>query len=78
MPRGTRKLKCAFRRSIAPDPISGSDLDTVERILAQFVARAYASDHPDFFTTETGESCDGPMLSPGETTSATNGRTCKI
>jgi hypothetical protein len=50
MPRGTRKSKCTFRGIVAPDPISASQLETAERILARFVALAYAGDNSDLFS----------------------------
>jgi len=50
MPSGTRRSKCTFRGIVAPEPISASELGTAERVLARFVALAYASDHPDLFT----------------------------
>ena len=50
MPGGTRKSKCTFSRIVAPEPISTSELETAERLLARFVALAYAGEHPDLFT----------------------------
>jgi hypothetical protein len=61
MPSGTRKSKCNFRRSIAPEPISASELDAAERIVARFVATAYAAENPDLFTGTEGSA--GPALS---------------
>jgi hypothetical protein len=55
MPSGTRKAKCTFRRIVAPEPISVSELDTAERLLARFVALAYVSDHRGLFTSGTEE-----------------------
>jgi hypothetical protein len=63
MPSGTRKSKCTFRKIVASEPSSVSELDTAERILARFVALAYAGDHPDLFTPGTDERPDGPTLS---------------
>lgn len=59
MPSGTRKSKCTFSRIVAPDPISASELDTAERLLARFVALAYAGEHPDLFTPGTDERLGG-------------------
>ena len=63
MPNGTTKLQYRFRGIVAPEPISASQLDTAERILARLVALAYADDHPDLFTPGTDEPNDGPTLS---------------
>ena len=63
MASGTRKSKCRFRRSIALESISASELDTAERLLARFVALAYAAEHPDLFTAGTAEELSGPALS---------------
>jgi hypothetical protein len=63
MPSGTRKSKCTFRGIIAPEPISAPELGAAERILARFVALAYASDHPDLFTLGTEEAPDEPLSS---------------
>jgi hypothetical protein len=60
MPSGTRKSKCTFRRIVAPEPISAPDLDTAERLLARFVALAYASDRPDLFTAEPDQQSGMP------------------
>jgi len=68
MPSGTRKSKCVFRRIIAPDPIPASELDTVERVLARFVALAYAGEHPDLFTPGKDEPPSGPSLSSSAVT----------
>jgi hypothetical protein len=62
MPSEVKKSKCTFRRIVAPEPIPASELDTAERILARFVALAYAGDHPDLFTPGTDEPPDGPTL----------------
>ena len=51
MPAGARKSKFAFRRILAPEPISAAELNAVERLLARFVALAYAGDHPDLFSS---------------------------
>ena len=50
MPDGAGKSKCTFRRTVAPEHISASELDTAERLLTRFVALAYAGEHPDLFT----------------------------
>jgi hypothetical protein len=68
MPSGTRKSKCTFRRIAAPEHISASELDTVERLLARFVALAYAGEHPDLFTSRTDEPPSGPTLSSSAVT----------
>ena len=68
MPSGTRKSQCTFRRIVAPEPISASELDTAERILARFVALAYAGEHPDLFTPGTDDSPAGPTFSPSAVT----------
>ena len=52
MPSRASKSKLAFQRTVAPEPIAASELDSAERILARFVALAYAGDHPDLFTAE--------------------------
>jgi hypothetical protein len=49
MPAGAGKSECTFRRIVASGAISSSDLETAERLLARFVALAYAGDHPDQF-----------------------------
>ena len=67
MSSGTRKSKCTFRGIVAPEPISASELGTAERLLARFVALAYASDHPDLFTPGTDEPPDGPLSSSAVT-----------
>jgi len=51
MPAGAGKSKFAFRRILAPEPISALELDAMERLLARFVALAYAGDHPDLFSS---------------------------
>lgn len=40
---------------VAPELIAASEFDTAERILARFVALAYANDHPDLVTAGTEE-----------------------
>ncbi len=60
MRSGTRKSECRFRTIAAPEPISPSELYTAERVLARFVALAYAGDHPSLFTPGTDEPPDGP------------------
>jgi hypothetical protein len=67
MPSGTRKSKCTFRGIVAPKPISASELDTAERVLARFVALAYVGDHPDLFTVGTDEPPDRPLSSSAVT-----------
>jgi hypothetical protein len=62
MPGETRKAKYTFSRIVAPEPISASELDTAERLLARFVALAYVGDHPGLFTSGTKEPPDGPTL----------------
>jgi hypothetical protein len=52
-------------------PLEGSG--TVERILARFVALAYASDHPDLFTLGKDEPPDEPLSSSAVNISGTNG-----
>jgi hypothetical protein len=78
MPAGAGKSKCTFRRIVAPEPISASEVEAAERILARLVARAYAAEHPDLFASgtakvETAESSpghtsrtDGPALACSE------------
>ena len=63
MPSGTRKAKSTFRRIVAPEPISASELDAAERLLARFVALAYAGEHPDLFTRGTDEPPNEPIFS---------------
>lgn len=53
MPSRASKSSLAFRKTVALDPIAVSELDTAERILARFVALAYAGDHPDLFAAGT-------------------------
>ena len=62
------RSKCTFRRISAPEPIAASELDTAERILARFVALAYAGDHPDLFPAGTNEPPDGPTLASSAVT----------
>ena len=66
MPSGARKSKYRFRGIVAAEPISASELDSAERILARFVALAFAADHPDLFTPGTDEPHDGPTPSSSE------------
>jgi len=68
MPSGTRKSKCTFRRIVAPEHISTSELDTAERLLARFVALAYVGEHPDLFTPTTNEPPSPPTLSSSAVT----------
>jgi hypothetical protein len=49
------KSKLAVRKIVVPVPITASELDTVERILARFVALTYVADRPNLFTAETEE-----------------------
>jgi hypothetical protein len=63
MPSGNRKSKCAFRSIVASEPISASELETAERLLARFVALAYAAEHPDLFAVGTVEPLGGPAFS---------------
>ena len=51
MPTRAGEKKCAFRRTVAAEPISAPELETAERLLARFVALAYAGDHPDLFSS---------------------------
>jgi hypothetical protein len=67
MPSGTRKSKCTFRGIVAPEPISASELGTAERVIARFVALAYASDHPDLFTVGTDAPPEEPLSSSAVT-----------
>lgn len=46
--RQRRQLK--IRRTVSAETMSGCDLQTAAELLAQFVARAYAADHPDLFS----------------------------
>jgi hypothetical protein len=55
MTDGGGKSKCTFRRIVAPELISASELETVERLLARFVALAYAADNPDLFSPEANK-----------------------
>jgi hypothetical protein len=59
MPRGTSQSKFTFRRSVAPEPVCPSELETAERLLARFVALAYAADHPDVFPPGTDKFISG-------------------
>lgn len=68
MPSGTGKSKCTFIRIIAHEPISTSELDTAERLLARFVALAYAGEHPDLFKPGTDEPPGGPTFSSSAVT----------
>jgi hypothetical protein len=43
--------------------MSASELETAERLLAHFVALAYAAEHPDLFTAGTIEAFGGPTFS---------------
>jgi hypothetical protein len=49
------KSKLVVRKIVAPEPITASELDTAQRILARFVALAYVGDHPDLFAAGTEE-----------------------
>ena len=62
MPSRADKCKLEFQRMVAPEPIAASELDSAERILARFVALAYAGDHPDLFTAGTEEQSGVPIL----------------
>ena len=72
MPSVSRTSKCAFRRIVAPEPISPSELETAERLLARFVALAYAAENPDLFPGGIAEPPGGqtfpasavPLLAP--------------
>lgn len=55
MTKEASKSKLAFRKTVASEAIAASEFDTAERILARFVALAYAGDHPEAFTDETKE-----------------------
>jgi hypothetical protein len=55
MPAGTGKSKCTFRRILASDAISASELKAAERIVARFVALAYARDNPGLFSSEANK-----------------------
>ena len=59
MPRGTTRPKCAFRKVIAPEAVPSSESNCAERILARFVALAYAADHAVMFTSGTDEVLNG-------------------
>jgi hypothetical protein len=66
MTDGAGKSKCTFRRILASEPISASELETAERLLARIVAVAYADEHRDLFTPGTDEPPSvngGPTLS---------------
>ncbi len=50
----TRRLhkpmaRLAFAGQVSPDPMLVEDWQTTEALLARFVARAYAADHPELF-----------------------------
>jgi hypothetical protein len=53
MPRRGSRTKLVVQRTLAPEPIAPSELETVERILARFVALAYVGDNPDLFAAGT-------------------------
>jgi hypothetical protein len=82
MPTGATRSKCGFRKLVAPEPVSATELDSAERILVRLVAIAYAGDHPDLFTPGTSNRPDGRTTSPfavesvAQTVSA--GRSCTI
>jgi len=57
-----RKSKLAVRRIVAPEPITDSECNAVERTLARFVALAYVGDHPDSFTAVIERQSDEPLL----------------
>jgi hypothetical protein len=63
MASGTRKSKCEFRRIVASEPVSAPELETVERLLARFVALTYAAEHPDLFGGGTVEPPGGQNFS---------------
>lgn len=68
------KSKLAFQRTVAPEPVTVSELDSAERILARFVALAYVGDHPDHVSGGTEEQLDPPVPScPVVTSVAPNG-----
>jgi hypothetical protein len=66
MPSGTKKSQYTFRRIVASETISASELATSERLLARFVALAYAAEHPHLFAGGTVEPSGGPTLSCSE------------
>jgi hypothetical protein len=55
MPAGAGKSKGTFRRIVAPAPVSASELEAAELILARFLALAYADEHPDLFSSKTAK-----------------------
>jgi hypothetical protein len=63
MASGTRKSKCRFRRIVASEPVSAPELETAERLLARFVALAYAAEQPDLFAGGTAEPPGGETFS---------------
>jgi hypothetical protein len=69
MPRGTRKAKFTFRRMVASEPVSASELETAERLLARSVALAFVADHPDLIRPGPFESLSEPALSSAVVTS---------
>ena len=73
MQGGARKSKCTFSRIVAPEPISASELDTAERLLARFVALAYAGEHPDLFTPGRDEHQADRFSPPCGNIGGTNG-----
>jgi hypothetical protein len=78
MASGTRKSKCRFRNIVAPELPSASALETAERILARFVALAYARDHQDLFAVGTEETRAGHLSSSAVTLGARRASTAEV
>jgi hypothetical protein len=55
------------RTLVASAPLSDQDVQVVENLLAVFVARAYAADHPELFGRAAGENTGEGGGEPGLT-----------
>ena len=54
----------AVRTEVADKPMSNQDFEFAEELLAEFVARTYAADHPELFGTQEGENTGGGGSQP--------------
>jgi len=47
-----------FSKSLSTTPAAKNELETLEQLLAQFVARAFVGDHPGLFVPIRGANAD--------------------
>jgi hypothetical protein len=52
--------------TVSHESMTTSEYKSAERILARLVALAFASDHPELFTTSIDDQSDAPILSSSE------------